>query len=816
MRRFARRAKLSFRTNKAYVERIGRYRIVERLGQGGMGVVYKAFDPQIERTVAIKVISGHRFDNPELRERFFREARAAGGLTHPNIVIVYDLGEELGQPYLAMEFVDGTTLDALMHGAEPFPMGRRLAIMLDVCEGLAYAHGRGIIHRDVKPGNIMVTRAGSAKILDFGLARLISSDLTRSNMMLGTMNYMAPEQLRGQAIDQRVDIFAVGVVMYELFGGRKPFEGDSLASAIYKVLEEDPPPVHECNPSAPQELGFIVARALAKDRDHRYTRMEDLERDLLDVQAELGDQLAEAAAPGYVPDPAAAEFEPTMLRETPAPVVRRTTPTPRPAATPTRRTPTPSGVPAARPPSGPVDTSKGAWMRLAGIAAAVLIVVLAVAVLVWRGRDVREPGLQAPAAETGSPATGRQDVGRHVTRGRQALETDDYSTAIREARAALKLSPGAPEAQKLLADAEGLQSKVETGTREAQRLYDAGQLKEAEHAATTVLGLAPNNPHARDLIAKLSQNARRETADEAMQHVERARRQAEAQGARDLARTDFQRAERVERDGRRRYAAGEYAEATSRLYESSGLFSTAGSEARRQAALRQKQRAEAETKRVAEELKGRIEEARQEYERRRRAAVLAGAESRAPERFNAALHQAAAAEGRGDAGAVDEYVRAAAGMAEARTLAIKAAEHERASREQQAPPAPVATRPPAPAAPQAVPEPPPEAGVRAALAQYAAALEARDLGAMKRIWPSLSGDLEQGIRDDFQNAREIDVEIANERIDVTGDSATVTCLRRYRIQTRDGHRLATENRTIITLHKTGRSWSIQSMRFEEP
>ena len=316
------------------MERIGRYRIVERLGQGGMGVVYKAFDPQIERTVAIKVISGQRFDNPELRERFFREARAAGQLTHPNIIIVYDLGEEQGQPYLAMEFVDGVTLDVLMRSGEPFPLPQRLSILLDVCEGLAYAHHRGVIHRDVKPGNIMVTRSGAAKILDFGLARLISSDLTRSNLMLGTMSYMAPEQLRGESIDQRVDIFAVGVVLYELFAGRRPFEGDSLASAIYKVLEEEPPAVHEVNPSVPLELSQIVTRALAKDRDQRYQSMDEVARDLMAAQATVSSD-TDTPAPTAAAALLSSDMEPTVLRETPTPIVRRT-PTPRPAITSSR------------------------------------------------------------------------------------------------------------------------------------------------------------------------------------------------------------------------------------------------------------------------------------------------------------------------------------------------------------------------------------------------------------------------------------------------------------------------------------------------
>ena len=180
------------------ISTIGRYQILERLGQGGMGVVYRAFDPQIERTVAIKVISTQLVDQPEHRERFFREARAAGRLAHRNIITIFDLGEDRGQPYIAMEYIQGMALDVRMRTGEPLTLSQKVGIIIDICDALAFAHEAGIVHRDMKPANVMLTTAGSVRILDFGLARLVTSELTRSNIVVGTMNYMAPEQVRAE------------------------------------------------------------------------------------------------------------------------------------------------------------------------------------------------------------------------------------------------------------------------------------------------------------------------------------------------------------------------------------------------------------------------------------------------------------------------------------------------------------------------------------------------------------------------------------------------------------------------------------------
>ncbi len=269
------------------ISTIGRYQILERLGQGGMGVVYRAFDPQIERDVAIKVISAQLVDQSEHRERFFREARAAGRLAHKNIITIFDLGEDNGQPYIAMEYVEGESLEARMRSGEPLTLSQKVAIIIDICDALAFAHSAGIVHRDMKPGNVMLTTGGSVRILDFGLARLVTSELTRSNIVVGTMNYMAPEQVRAEPIDHRADIFSVGVLFYELLCGRKAFEADSFAATMYKVLQERPAPLPAVGHDVAPVISAIVDRAIEKDREHRYQSMGDMLRDLEDVRAAL-------------------------------------------------------------------------------------------------------------------------------------------------------------------------------------------------------------------------------------------------------------------------------------------------------------------------------------------------------------------------------------------------------------------------------------------------------------------------------------------------------------------------------------------------
>src|SRR5688572_32676840 len=252
-----------------------------------MGVVYRAYDTLLEREVALKIISASIEGHTELRERFFREARGAGQLSHRNIITIHDLGEHEGQPYLAMELLKGEDLQHRLTRPDPMSLARKLEIASEICDGLAYAHRRGLIHRDIKPANIFITDEGVVKILDFGLARMVTSELTASNMMLGTLNYMAPEQIRGERIDHRADIFSFGVVLYEILSGRKAFQGDSFATTLYKILQDVPEPLLKIDASLPHEIVWLVEKALAKPRDERYQDLTDLSRDLAIIRQHL-------------------------------------------------------------------------------------------------------------------------------------------------------------------------------------------------------------------------------------------------------------------------------------------------------------------------------------------------------------------------------------------------------------------------------------------------------------------------------------------------------------------------------------------------
>ncbi|HEU5256857.1 MAG TPA: protein kinase [Vicinamibacterales bacterium] len=273
--------------------RLGPYEIVSAIGAGGMGEVYKAKDTRLDRIVAIKVLPSHVSDDPALRERFEREARAVAALNHPHICTLHDVGRHEATDYLVLEYLEGPTLaDRLAKGA--LPLDQALAIAIQLADALDKAHRAGIVHRDLKPGNIMLTKAG-AKLLDFGLAKIAPAIVTASGasfmptahapvtargMILGTLQYMAPEQLEGKESDARTDIFAFGTVLYEMLTGRKAFEGRSEASLIAAILEHEPPPVTTLQPLMPASLDRIVTTCLAKDPDDRWQTFRDLLREL--------------------------------------------------------------------------------------------------------------------------------------------------------------------------------------------------------------------------------------------------------------------------------------------------------------------------------------------------------------------------------------------------------------------------------------------------------------------------------------------------------------------------------------------------------
>ncbi|MBI1750960.1 MAG: PEGA domain-containing protein [Acidobacteria bacterium] len=267
----------------------GRYELQEELGRGAMGVVYKAFDPMIGRTVAVKTMKlteeGSGMARPELVARFQTEARAAGQLVHPNIVIIYDAGENEGLYYITMEYVEGRSLQALIDQKQPFPLPRVMRIMGQVCSALEFAHQRNVVHRDVKPANIVLAADDTVKITDFGTAKILQLGTTQSGTIVGTPSYMSPEQIKGKPIDGRSDVFSLGVILYELVTGEKPFPGESITTVIYKIVNEEPIPPRELDSSVHPGLSAVISRSLAKEPDARYQSCKELMQELLNYRA---------------------------------------------------------------------------------------------------------------------------------------------------------------------------------------------------------------------------------------------------------------------------------------------------------------------------------------------------------------------------------------------------------------------------------------------------------------------------------------------------------------------------------------------------
>jgi eukaryotic-like serine/threonine-protein kinase len=397
---------------------IGRYEILEMVGRGGMGVLYRARDPILERDVAVKMMHVDFSTDDTARERFQREARAVARLQHRNVVTIHELGEIDGMPYIVMEFLSGKDLDALLKEGRPMSLVQKLDIAIQLCDGLAYAHGQGIVHRDIKPGNVRVLEDATVKILDFGIAKFAMSSVTQSGTVMGTPSYMPPEQVMGQPVDGRADLFSAGVLLYELLSGTKPFTGESPTAVVYQIMHTEAKPIAEAVPDLPEALSEIVGRALQKNPNDRYGNATEMASDLQTVKMMVDLPLN----PGEAADPSAA----TMLLQ--GPPTRPKTGSVTPGVLHARMRPSAAAAAADAAPRARVEAPQKSNMMWVGIGGVAVVAVLAGGYAMFSGGKAPAAGSgTAPAATTGAPAAEKTVVISSVPSG-AAITVDGVDT----------------------------------------------------------------------------------------------------------------------------------------------------------------------------------------------------------------------------------------------------------------------------------------------------------------------------------------------------------------------------------------------------
>lgn len=525
------------------LETIGKYQIIEKIGRGAMGEVYRAHDPVLNRDVAIKTISTDMAPDASLRKRFEREAQSAAQLSHPNIITVYEFGQEQDVLFMAMELLQGQDLKHAIRQRVIRTTEQKLVAMEQTADALALAHAQDIVHRDLKPGNIHVQPNGQIKVMDFGLARLSGSEMTRTGMVMGTPNYMAPEQVRGEKADTRSDVFSLGCCFYELLCGRKPFDADSMHAVLFKVMQEAPVPLREKVRDAPVVLVQVVEKCLAKDPALRFQNAGELREGLREVR-----QAIEAGQ----------GFHPLAGLELPAPETL--------------------GVPAGAESSGAGSVaavvssgfSASASASIAPppasrapiwIAALVILVALAGAAVVVVRQMSTVPQLATTQPAELDALTGHL-VRTQVELAQKRLAAGDYREALAQAERALRLDPKDEAGQSIRAEAKAIADRVDAALARAQAADENGDTASRSDALWELLQADPEHALAAQLTSQHEASFRGH-ADEARVAAETARKAAEAGGTQSLPR--FKRATSLISDAEADLSAKRYATATLRL-----------------------------------------------------------------------------------------------------------------------------------------------------------------------------------------------------------------------------------------------------------
>ena len=582
------------------LDKIGKYNVTAKIGQGAMGEVFKAHDPILNRYVAIKTMSAAIGTDDELRKRFLREAQSAARLNHPNIITLFDFGEDQGKIYMAMELLEGQDLKDLIASQSINQLEDKLGYMEQICDGLAFAHMQDVVHRDLKPANIHVQPNGQIKIMDFGLARLGTSEMTRTGMVMGTPHYMSPEQVKGKRADSRSDIFSLGAVFYELLTGHKPFDAESLHAVLFQVMEHQPEDVRHWSPEVPNILVQVVDKALSKDPEGRYAHAGEMREALRLVRQVLAGEMEEDTALATIIQPSPEDA--TVVGELPSdapPTVLEPPPSRsgagrvqgssalKPAssskfgktAVPSKTSPPRigSGAPGVRSGSGarrPASASRAVPraaveeppnrmpLYIGGAVAAVAIAGLAIFLL--------RPAPPKPGPGTTGPTTGATDspdtkelIRQMVVVAQQKLELKDYKGAVEQADKVIKLDAPNADAALVREKARKVLADLDDAAAEARTAVQAKDFDRASRAVSRVIAIDPNHP----VVAEVSEllNSRfKAQADDARRTMASARANAERVKA---STSDMATAQSYARQGEELFQKGQFMAATQRFSE---------------------------------------------------------------------------------------------------------------------------------------------------------------------------------------------------------------------------------------------------------
>jgi tRNA A-37 threonylcarbamoyl transferase component Bud32/tetratricopeptide (TPR) repeat protein len=733
------------------LDKVGKYKILAKIGEGAMGEVYRAHDPFLNRHVAIKTINPSFGRDAHFLKRFEREAQAAAQLNHPHIITVYDFGEEQGITYIVMELLEGHDLRDAISAGHFVSLRDKLGLMQQVCDGVAYAHTKGIIHRDLKPGNIHIQPNGQAKVLDFGLARVPTSEMTRAGTVLGTPHYMSPEQVRGETADARSDVFSLGAIFYELLTGWRPFAEDSSERIYKRILEEEVTPIRQWAPQTPDLVAAVVERALSKDPAKRYANAGAMAAMLRRVQQSLPPRLLQG-------DPGATRWDEaeetliagdgstlTMQGATAGDVAGSTALAPERAAeaqTITTARPASTAVGAATQPAPPSRP----WLW--GVVG-VLVVVLGVVawIVLWRS-----PATLAPdeVAKERVDILTEALVTSQIELAREDFNNRDYEAAVQRAERALELSPQSADAKDLLDLARRTLQERDAAVQQARAAFEAGDVEGATQALGRVMSLDPRHPVIGELSSALNERFRQQ-AESARGEARTARAAAEREDASQV--DGFSTAERLQREAAALFGQEEFTSAAQKYIQ-----------------------------------------ARDAFESARRAARVARA---TPPPTPAPAPTAVA--------------RAATPVPATPTPATtpRAATPE-PSRPEPTPARVAAARPRPPvAAPAVSTTPDPASAVRDVIAAYERSFETHDLGLFRSIKPNLSSDEEKGLRKAFDQIKDWQLEFTIQSVNIDGDRAVVTTSRH---DTLDGREMPPKKQ-VFRLARQGGAWRIASLEF---